>query len=588
MHHIKKPSSTPKKGEGPFMTKLRSRGILRSLAGFLGGAFLLIEFGHHILVNHYHFPKQTVDIIIISLTTALLCVLTRQWFAGVEKPRKIKFEWILIPLLVFVGGILNFSQVMQIGGEKLGEFTDYKTQEWENSIAVLPFANMSGDPEQEYFCDGLTEDLITDLSNIEDLKVVARTSAFAFKGKQDDIRKIGKELNVKNVLEGSVRKSNDQLRITAQLIDVDTGFHRWSGRFDKDMEDVFAIQDEITLAIVDALSLKLLGQEKSEATKHETENSEAYDFLLRGRFHSNNRTEEGMKLGIEFFEKALEADPNFALAYAELADLYTLLPVFSTVPAPDANAKAMEYALRALELDDTLAEVHTIVGDVKITEYDWKGAEDEFKRAIELNPGYAHAHNKYGYHLMCMGRFEESIEQMKKAIELDPYNLNYTRNLGRIFYFEGGYEDAMSVLQGTININPIFTIVHLSLALVHVQQSEYEEALDAVKKEEEAQGKWNPVLDCISGIIYARMDQADKAREILYDLLERSKELYISPYYLAALSVALGEIDQGFELLDQAYKDGDFWVRELKVDPLFEDVRSDPRYDTMLRKLRLK
>lgn len=588
MHHIKKPSSTPKKGEGPFMTKLRSRGILRSLAGFLGGAFLLIEFGHHILVNHYHFPKQTVDIIIISLTTALLCVLTRQWFAGVEKPRKIKFEWILIPLLVFVGGILNFSQVMQIGGEKLGEFTDYKTQEWENSIAVLPFANMSGDPEQEYFCDGLTEDLITDLSNIEDLKVVARTSAFAFKGKQDDIRKIGKELNVKNVLEGSVRKSNDQLRITAQLIDVDTGFHRWSGRFDKDMEDVFAIQDEITLAIVDALSLKLLGQEKSEATKHETENSEAYDFLLRGRFHSNNRTEEGMKLGIEFFEKALEADPNFALAYAELADLYTLLPVFSTVPAPDANAKAMEYALRALELDDTLAEVHTIVGDVKITEYDWKGAEDEFKRAIELNPGYAHAHNKYGYHLMCMGRFEESIEQMKKAIELDPYNLNYTRNLGRIFYFEGGYEDAMSVLQGTININPIFTIVHLSLALVHVQQSEYEEALDAVKKEEEAQGKWNPVLDCISGIIYARMDQADKAREILYDLLERSKELYISPYYLAALSVALGEIDQGFELLDQAYKDGDFWVRELKVDPLFEDVRSDPRYDTMLKKLRLK
>ena len=295
-----------------------------------------------------------------------------------------------------------------------------------------------------------------------------------------------------------------------------------------------------------------------------------------------------MKLGIEFFEKALEADPNFALAYAELADLYTLLPVFSTVPAPDANAKAMEYALRALELDDTLAEVHTIVGDVKITEYDWKGAEDEFKRAIELNPGYAHAYNKYGYHLMCMGRFEESIEQMKKAIELDPYNLNYTRNLGRIFYFEGGYEDAMSVLQGTININPIFTIVHLSLALVHVQQSEYEEALDAVKKEEEAQGKWNPVLDCISGIIYARMDQADKAREILYDLLERSKELYISPYYLAALSVALGEIDQGFELLDQAYKDGDFWVRELKVDPLFEDVRSDPRYDTMLRKLRLK
>jgi TolB-like protein/Tfp pilus assembly protein PilF len=588
MHHIKKPSSTPKEGEGPLMTKLRKRGILRALAGFVGGAFLLIEFGHHILVNHYHFPKQTVDIIIISLVTALLCVLTRQWFAGVEKPRKIKFEWILIPLLIFIGGILNFNQVMQFGREKLKEFSDYKTQEWENSIAVLPFANMSNDADQEYFCDGLTEDLITALSNIDDLKVVARTSAFAFKGKQDDIRKIGKELNVKNVLEGSVRKSNDQLRITAQLIDVDTGFHRWSGRFDKDMEDVFAIQDEITLAIVDALSLKLLGQDKSEATKHETENSEAYDFLLRGRFHSNNRTEEGIKLGIEFFEKAVEADPNFALAYAALAELYTLLPAVSTVPAPEANIKGKEYALKALNLDNTLAEAHAVAGDIKITEYDWAGAEKDYLYAIQLNPGFAPSYNKYGYNLMCWGRFEEGVNMMKKAIEFDPYNLNYTRNLGRIFYFEGSYEDAVSVLHGTIDINPIFTIVHLSLALVHVQQSEYKEALDAVKKEEEAQGKWNPVLDCISGIIYARMEQADKAREILYDLLERSKELYISPYYLAALSVALGEIDQGFELLDQAYKDGDFWVRELKVDPLFEDVRSDLRYDTMLKKLRLK
>jgi TolB-like protein/Tfp pilus assembly protein PilF len=588
MHHIKKPSSTPKEGEGPLMTKLRKRGILRALAGFVGGAFLLIEFGHHILVNHYHFPKQTVDIIIISLVTALLCVLTRQWFAGVEKPRKIKFEWILIPLLIFIGGILNFNQVMQFGREKLKEFSDYKTQEWENSIAVLPFANMSNDADQEYFCDGLTEDLITALSNIDDLKVVARTSAFAFKGKQDDIRKIGKKLNVKNVLEGSVRKSNDQLRITAQLIDVDTGFHRWSGRFDKDMEDVFAIQDEITLAIVDALSLKLLGQDKSEATKHETENSEAYDFLLRGRFHSNNRTEEGIKLGIEFFEKAVEADPNFALAYAALAELYTLLPAVSTVPAPEANIKGKEYALKALNLDNTLAEAHAVAGDIKITEYDWAGAEKDYLYAIQLNPGFAPSYNKYGYNLMCWGRFEEGVNMMKKAIEFDPYNLNYTRNLGRIFYFEGSYEDAVSVLHGTIDINPIFTIVHLSLALVHVQQSEYKEALDAVKKEEEAQGKWNPVLDCISGIIYARMEQADKAREILYDLLERSKELYISPYYLAALSVALGEIDQGFELLDQAYKDGDFWVRELKVDPLFEDVRSDLRYDTMLKKLRLK
>lgn len=246
------------------------------------------------------------------------------------------------------------------------------------------------------------------------------------------------------------------------------------------------------------------------------------------------------------------------------------------------------YALRVLEIDDTLAEAHALAGDVKIIEYDWEGAEKDYLYAIQLNPGIVASYNKYGYNLMCWGRFEEGVRMMRKAIELDPYNLNYTRNLGRIFYFEGSYEDAMRVLQGTLDVNPNFTIVHLSLTLVYLQQSEYEEALDAVKKEEEAQGKWNPILECISGIIYTKMDLTDKAREILDDPLERSKTLYISPYYLAALSVALGEMDRGFELLDRAYREEDFWIRELMVDPLFEDVRSDPSYDSMLKKLGLE
>jgi TolB-like protein/Tfp pilus assembly protein PilF len=588
MHHIKTPSSTPKEGEGPFMTKLRKRGILKTLAAFVGGAVVAIEFAFHILVHHYHFPSQTVDIIIITLVTAFLCVVTWQWFVGEEKPRKIRFEMFLIFMFIIIGGFLNFKQVKQIGREKLGDFTEYETQEWDNSIAVLPFENMSGDPEQEYFCDGLTEDLITDLSNIEDLKVVARTSVFAFKGKQDDIRKIGEELNVKNVLEGSVRKSNDQLRITAQLIDVDSGFHRWSGRFDKDMEDVFAVQDEITLAIVDALSLKLLGQDKSEVTEHETENSEAYDYFLRGRFHSTNRTESAMKLGIEFFEKAIEADPNFALAYAEMAELYTLLPAVSTVSPSEANRKAKEYAMKALELDNTLAEVHTVVGDVKISEYDWEGAGKEFIKAIELNPGYAHVYNKFGYGLMIMGRFEEAAEKMTKAIELDPYNLHYARNLSWIFYFEGKYEDAMSVLDGIIEINPVFIHVHLTAAKIFLQRSKYEEALDAVEEEAKIFSQWNPLTDCLTGIIYARMGQIERARQIFDDLSERKKEFYISPYYLAALSVSLGDIDRGFAFLEKAYEDTDFWIRELKVDPLFEDIRSDPRYDSLLKKLGLK
>jgi len=585
MLHIREPSSTPKEGESPFLTKLRRRGILKTLAAFVGGAVVAIEFAFHILVHHYHFPSQTVDIIIITLVTALLCVITWQWLRGVERARRIKWEWILIPAFIFVGGIMNAFQVRQIGREKLTEFTEIKRQEWGNSIAVLPFENMSEDPDQEYFCDGLTEDLITALSHIDDLMVVARTSVFAFKGKQDDIRKIGVDLNVKNVLEGSVRKSGDQLRITAQLIDVDSGFHLWSGRFERNMEDVFAVQDEISMAIVDALSLKLLGKDRPEVTKHDTTDSEAYDNFLRGRFYLNNKSEQNLELAIESFEKAIEVDPDFALAYAGLAHAYGLLPAFTTSPVSEANVKAREYAMKALDLDDTLAEAHALAGDIKIIDNDWKGAEKDYLYAIKLNPGYAPSYNKYGYNLMCWGRFEESVKMMKKAIELDPYNLNYTRNLGRIFYFQGRYEDAESVLQSTIAMNPRFTIVHLTLGLVYLEQSLHDRALEALKKEEEAQGKWNPVLDCVAGIIHQRMSQTDKARTIFENLREKSKDSHITPYYLAALSIALGETDRGFEFLDKAYKDKDFWIRELKVDPLFRSVRSDERFKAMLAQL---
>jgi adenylate cyclase len=588
MLHIKKPSPTPKEGEGPFITKLRKRGILKTLAAFVGGGVVAIEFAFHILVHHYHFPRQTVDIIIVTLVVALLCVVTWQWFRGVEKTRKFKWEWILISAFIFIGGSLNVFQVKQIGRGKLTEFKEYKTQEWENSIAVLPFENMSGDPHQEYFCDGLTEDLITALSHIVDLKVVARTSVFAFKGKQDDIRKIGEDLNVRNVVEGSVRKSGDQLRITAQLIDVGSGFHLWSGRFDRDMDNIFAIQDEISMAIVDALSLKLLGQDRPEVTKHETANPEAYDNFLRGRFYVNNKSDSNLKLAIEYFEKAIEVDPTFALAYTGLAHAYGLLPAFGTVSASEANRKAKEYAMKALALDDTLAETHALAGDVKIIENDWEGAEKDYLHAIKLNPGYAPTYNKYGYNLMCLARFEESVRMMKKAIELDPYNLNYTRNFGRIFYFEGRYEDAVRVLRETLAINPKFTVVQMTLGLVYLEQTLYEDALEAIKKEEEAQGELNPVLESITGIIYQRMGQMDKAFTILENLRERSEEVYISSYYLAALNLALGETDRGFALLDKAFKDGDFWVRELKIDPLFKDVRSDSRFDIILKKLRLK
>lgn len=585
--HIQKPSSVPKEGEGKLMRKLRERGILTTLAGFAGGAIVLIELTHHILVNHYHFPRQSVDIVIISSVTGLLSVVTWQWFKGSSAQKRIRFELLLVPLLILTGLYLNFGRIKSIGRGKLAHFSEYKTREWDNSIAVLPFENMSGDPDQEYFCDGLTEDLITELGHIQDLKVVARTSVFTFKDRQDDIRKIGEQLNVKNVLEGSVQKSGDHLRITAQLVDVETGFQLWSGRFDKEMEDIFGIQDEITGAIARTLRLKLLGDEIGAKSKSKTDNPEAYDYLLRGQFYSNNRTEKGLTMAIAQLETAVELDPTFALAYAELATLYNLLPAVSPFPVEEANSKAKAYALKAIELDDSLAQAQTAAGDIKITEYDWTGAERHFQVAMDINPGYPHAYNNYSHSLMYRGAFKESIELMIKAIERDPYNLNYTRNLGRIYYFAGSYADAITVLKGTIEINPAFSFVHSSLGLVYLQQSKFDQAMAEIQKEIEIQGADNATLSCLLGIVQARMDEKDQAEKSFTDLKKRAQTGYVTPYYLAALAISLGETEMGFELLDQAYRSRSFWIRELKVDPLFESIRPDPRFHELLEAMNL-
>jgi TolB-like protein/tetratricopeptide (TPR) repeat protein len=576
--------STPKENESPFMRKLRERKILAVLAAYVGSGVVLVEFAFHILVHHYHLPRQIVDIIIITLATAMLCNITLKWFQGEKKVRKLKLEILLIILFILIGGFLNAKQIFEIFKGKPQHAMAF---DWENSIAVLPFANLSGDEDQDYFCDGLTEEIINALSNIDELKVVARTSAFAFKGKHMDVRDIGRELQVQNVLEGSVRKGGDQLRITAQLIKVKDGFHLWSGRFDRKMEDVFSIQDEISLAIADVLSLKILGEEKKELIEHETKDSEAYDFYLRGRFIVNNISEESINTAIGLFEKAIKKDPGFTLGYVELADAYSLLPAVSTFPIKEANARAKEYALKALEIDDSLAEAHTMMGVINANEYDWESAEKSFLKAIELNPGNAYTYSLYGYTLGYMGRFEESKNAVRKAIELDPYNLNIARNLGRILYIAGELEEAMNVLRETEKINPSFTGVSYNLALIHLEKAEFEKAREEIHKEKSDHPTWNPVLDAVEGIILAREGHEDDSRLILENLLERSREVHVSAYWIAALSFALDEREQGFVWLEKAYDEQDFFVRWINVEPLFRGVRSDLRFIEIVKKIGL-
>jgi serine/threonine-protein kinase len=467
-------------------------------------------------------------------------------------------------------------------------------KEFQPSIAVLPFTNLSADPEQEYFCDGMAEEIISALTHIDGLRVVARTSAFAFKDKHEDIRDIGRKLNVETLLEGSVRKAGSRLRITAQLVNVSDGYHLWSERYDREMEDVFAIQDEISLAIVDKLKVKLLGDEKEKLVKRHTDNQEAYNLYLKGRYFWNRRTEEDLEKSIECFKQAIEKDPDYALAYTGLADSYIALPTysFSFFPPKEAFPKAKGAALRALEIDDTLGEAYASLALIKLDyDWDWAGAEKQFKQAIELNPGYATAHHWYAIYLLYMARFDEAIREIKTAQELDPLSLVINRVVGRVFYFARQYDQAIDALLKTIEMEPNCSWVHFHLGIVYLQKSMYEEALAEFHKEK-GFPRGGEVGDIIIlsylGLVHAKMGKRGEAQEALDELLKKSKKACVSPCVLALIHFALGKNDQGFEWLEKAYDDHDLSLHGIKVEPAFDSVRSDPRFKALLKKMGLE
>jgi len=462
------------------------------------------------------------------------------------------------------------------------------------SIAVLPFTNLSADPEQEYFCDGMAEEIINSLAQVKGLRVVARTSAFSFRGQETDIREIGRKLGVQTLLEGSVRKAGTRVRITAQLVNVDDGYHLWSEKYDRDVgqlccpEDIFSIQDEISLAIVDNLKVKLLGEEKAKLVKRYTEDLDAYNLYLKGRHFWNKRTEVGLKKSIEYFKQAIEKDPQYALAYAGLADSYITVQDYTSTSPKKLYPKAKEAAQRALQIDDSLAEAHTSVAAILFRYWNWKGAEREYKRAIELNPNYPTAHHWYALLLMYSARFEEAIKEIECARRLDTLSLVINRNVAVVFFYARQYDRAIDALQETFEIDPNFSLTHFTLGMVYLQKSMYDEALAELQKEKVILGGWDHELEHLIGITYARMGKEDKAREVVNDLIRRSEQEYASPFYIAKVYFALEENDQGFRWLNKAYQERDSCLLEIKVDPGFDSVRLDRRFKALLKKVGLE
>ncbi len=455
------------------------------------------------------------------------------------------------------------------------------------SIAILPFVNMSADPENEYFSDGLSEAILNSLTKIEDFKVVARTSAFSFKGKDVDIRDIGKQLDVNKVLEGSVQKAGNRLRITAQLINVSDGYHLWSERFDRNMDDVFAIQDEISLAIVDNLKIKLLKGEKTKLVKHHTNDPEAYNYYLKGRYFYNKRTEENVKRSVEYYEQALEKDPKFALAYAGLADTYATFGFYHWLPIEEAGSKAKEFALKGLEVDDSVGETHAAYANyIMWFEFKWAEAEKEYKKAIELSPSDVEARHMYAHVLECLGRFDEAIAEMGKALELEPLQINLNHCMGNILFFSGDYNGAIEMFQKTIEMDPSFPLQYFWLGRVFLQAGALQKAIEIFEQGTEFPTVNANVLGGL-GLAYALADREKDAMEKIDQLEKLSKEKYVDATPFAYIYMGLGNIDKTFEYLEKGFEIGDMYLFYLPIDPVFKELHDDPRFKALLKKMDL-
>ena len=452
-----------------------------------------------------------------------------------------------------------------------------------NSIAILPFVNMSADAENEFFCDGLAEELLNALTKIESLKVAARTSAFSFKGTNTKVSEIGEALGVNTILEGSVRKAGERVRIMVQIVNAEDGYHLWSERYDREMNDIFAVQDEITLAVVEALKVKVLQSERSAMLKKATDDPEAYQLYLRGRAFWNRRTPADFEKAIGYFERAIIIDAKYSLAYCGLTDCYTLLAYFEEVAPHVLREKARVSALKAIALDEASAESHTSMAMYKlIFEFDLASAEHHFKKAVGLNPRLVTAQYLYGTHLATQRRFDEAFRRGRIALELDPLSGPLNGNVARALYIAGRYEDAIELAEKNLELAPNFFFTHWVLGVSYRQIRNIEKALDHLRKAVSLSGIF--ALKGDLGVAMAMAGRDAEARELLTELEAESKTRYVSPQWPAVIHAALGEKETALQYLAQAWEVRAIQLLWIAVDPNFDPLRSEPEFIELLDK----
>ncbi len=590
-------------GSGSFFSELKQRHVVRVAIAYGVTAWLLAQIATQIF-PFFEIPNWSVRLVILVLLIGFPIALALAWVFEItpegivrmkeavpneSSRRRTRYTFTVGITVVTLAAIGLFA--FRLSRQKPSSAPTSESApavSSEKSIAVLPFENASNEPNTEYLSEGISEALINSLSELQQLRVIARPTAFRYKQKDVDPRQVGRELGVAAVLTGKVRQMQDALNVQVDLVDAVTGAEIWGAGYDRKIADLVAVKQAIAQEVAAKLKLKLSSEEQRRLVKRDSMNAEAYQFYLRGRYFWNKRTSDGIKQAIEHFQQSIERDPNFALGYVGLADSYTGLTFYNFAAPHEAMPKAKESATKALALDDTLAEAHATLAHILIN-YDWNSsaAEKEFKRSIELKPDYATAHQWYAIHyLTAMGRLEEAVQEMKRALELEPASLVMNTFMGATLYYAGRYDEAIDQCRRTIQMDPNFAVAHWHLGLAYEEKQALDAAIEEFKKAISLSGG-SPLMKAALGRAYAESQKKHEANEMLNELNELAKRQYVSAYEVATIYVALGDSEQAFQLLAQAYAEHSFHLANLNVSPEFKSVRSDPRFQDLVQRIGL-
>ena len=583
-----------------FLAELKRRNVYKVAVAYIVAGWALAQ-GIAQVLPVFGVPNWTIRLIVVLIVIGLPIALVLAWAfeitpEGIKRTemadrmpaaaQRKKHTWIYI---VVVGAIVSITlfflgRYSAISGAP--RHSEAATGIPEKSIAVLPFDNLSRDPDNAYFAEGVQDEILTRLAKVADLKVISRTSTQHFKSVPENLPQIAKQLGVTNILEGSVQKVKDQVRVNVQLINALTDAHLWAEIYDRKLTDLFSVESDIAKTIADTLQAKLTGSESTAMSNKPTENPEAYELYLKGRFFWNKRTGQDLKTACDYFQQAIAIDPHYATAYAGLAESYILIPLFDAGSPQDYFPKAKAAAERAIELQETSAEAHTALGLLLcFSDVNFAQSEKEFKRAIELNPNYATAHHWFGNALLvALGRFDEAISENQRAVELDPLSLIINADLGSTFMMARQYDQAIAQLQRTLTLDNKFGYTHWNLGEALYLKGDTAAAIAEYKKARTLDD--DPQIVALLGRAYADTGQKDQALELVRELEARARQQFVRGYLMALVYIGLGDKTKAIDYLEREYLNHDnidtAWIR---ADPMLDPLRGDPRFEALAEKI---